>query len=127
MSSSEFALFSTRVEALHDTVCGEVGGDMLVHITAPFDPLFWSILANTDRILYRWQLRHRLAEPPRSVQLEDLAGPFDMTMILEKTTVKMGMEALTVCAYDTSVFQMEMCAQTDEMNLKAARLTTYFR
>ena len=48
-------------------------------------------------------------------------------MILEKTTVKMGMEALTVCAYDTSVFQMEMWAHTDDMNLKAARLTTYFR
>ena len=37
------------------------------------------------------------------------------------STVKSGMEALTVCAYETGTFHMETWASTEERNLAKAR------
>ena len=58
---------------------------MNMHTTAPRDPLFWAILSNTDRILYRWQLRHPIATPSSSLQLEDATGIFTASAMLNLT------------------------------------------
>jgi tyrosinase len=52
-------------------------GDMLSNLTASFDPVFWPIHVNIDRLWWEWQLRNPGANP---VDLESVLTPWSYTV-----------------------------------------------
>ncbi|KAK9812743.1 hypothetical protein WJX72_002904 [[Myrmecia] bisecta] len=48
----------TSIEAIHDNVHSDVGGDMASTLTSAFDPIFWLHHAQVDRLMARWQASH---------------------------------------------------------------------
>lgn len=52
-------------------------GDMLSNLTASFDPIFWPIHANIDRLWWEWQLKHPGANP---VDLDSVLTPWSYTV-----------------------------------------------
>lgn len=45
----------TSLESIHDTVHGDIAGDMGDPAVAAFDPIFWLHHANVDRLLRLWE------------------------------------------------------------------------
>lgn len=52
-------------------------GDMFSNLTASYDPIFWPIHVNVDRLWAQWQLAHRHAEP---VDLDAVLTPWSYTV-----------------------------------------------
>lgn len=71
---SDFGVFSTRLEQIHNSVHFWCGGTMGRVPTAAFDPIFWAHHCNIDRIWAIWQTTQEGRLPPG---LEDLIlSPF---------------------------------------------------
>jgi tyrosinase len=78
-TSSTFTDFSHRIEDVHNSVHGWVGGAMGVVPTAAFDPVFWAHHTMIDRLWYLWQLKHPGAAIPASIRNAALDG-FTLTV-----------------------------------------------
>ena len=62
----DFLDFSVQLENLHGHVHGLVGGTLGSIPWASYDPLFWPLQANVDRLWRIWQMRHPDARIPPS-------------------------------------------------------------
>ena len=52
-------------------------GDMFSNLTASYDPVFWPVHANVDRLWWEWQQRHPNANP---VELDAVLTPWSYTI-----------------------------------------------
>jgi tyrosinase len=52
-------------------------GDMFSNLTASYDPVFWPVHANVDRLWWEWQQRHANANP---VELDAVLTPWSYTI-----------------------------------------------
>ncbi len=71
--------FWNKLEDVHDTVHGWVGGAMATVPTSAYDPIFWSHHAMIDRLWYLWQNSPLGVDPP-SPLLNVVLAPFPMTV-----------------------------------------------
>jgi tyrosinase len=70
-------------------------GDMLSNLTASFDPVFWPIHVNIDRLWHEWQQRNPHALP---VGLDDVLTPWSYTIADTLDMSRFGYEYVK-CAY----------------------------
>jgi tyrosinase len=78
LAIQQFNRFSSRLEDVHDSVHGWVGGTMGRIDWAAYDPIFWAHHTNIDRLWGRWQLSHQPVFPPS--YLDRALPPFPMTV-----------------------------------------------
>jgi len=52
-------------------------GDMFSNLTASYDPIFWPVHANVDRLWWEWQQRHPSSNP---VELDAVLTPWSYTI-----------------------------------------------
>lgn len=72
----DFVTFQDELEALHDRVHLWVGGTSAEATVAAYDPLFYCLQANIDRIFWLWQERLPGALPADSTPMP----PFDLSV-----------------------------------------------
>jgi tyrosinase len=75
----DFEDFEIKIEEVHDTVHGWVGGSMGIVGIAAFDPIFWAHHCMIDRIWYLWQIENY---PEKGFeQMRDLPlAPFNLNV-----------------------------------------------
>jgi len=74
-----FSNFQQQLESVHNVVHVWVGGVMGVIPWSAYDPLFWSLQANIDRLWRVWQINHPAARLPDSLRKKELP-PFGLTV-----------------------------------------------
>lgn len=79
LSNSNFFIFQTQLESIHNGVHGWVGGTMNDPSVAAYDPIFWAHHGMIDRLWYLWQLKHPGASLSHDY-LETALPPFPMTV-----------------------------------------------
>jgi tyrosinase len=78
LAIQRFNRFSSRLEDLHDSVHGWVGGTMGIIAWAAYDPIFWAHHTNIDRLWSLWQLNNHPTFPQS--YLDRALPPFPMTV-----------------------------------------------
>jgi tyrosinase len=75
----DFEDFEIKIEDVHDTVHGWVGGSMGIVGIAAFDPIFWAHHCMIDRIWYLWQIANY--QEKGFEQMRDLPlAPFNLNV-----------------------------------------------
>jgi tyrosinase len=74
----DFQRFSSRLQDVHDSVHGWVGGHMGIIAWAAYDPIFWAHHTMIDRIWALWQLQNQPVFPPE--YLNQALPPFPFTV-----------------------------------------------
>lgn len=86
----DFGLLAILLENLFESALAAVGGGCAQMDTAPLDPLYWAVVANVDRIWWRWSLHNPDAStrlPPEATrQLTSMRGPFSGRQACADTT-----------------------------------------
>ncbi len=79
LAAPTFEDFSTRLENVHNSVHGWVGGTMTLVPVAAYDPIFWAHHAAIDRVWYLWQMSPFGVDPPAAM-MDTVLDPFPMTV-----------------------------------------------
>src|SRR5262249_51404526 len=79
LSIEDFLDFASALENLHNAMHGWLGGTNGLVTWASYDPIFWSMQANADRIWRMWQLRHPEASVPSDL-IPQALPPFRVTV-----------------------------------------------
>jgi Cdc6-like AAA superfamily ATPase len=74
-----FSSFQQQLESVHNLVHAWVGGVMGVIPWSAYDPLFWSLQANIDRLWRVWQINHPAARLSDSL-LKKALPPFGLNV-----------------------------------------------
>ncbi|CEO98973.1 hypothetical protein PBRA_007087 [Plasmodiophora brassicae] len=84
LSRGTFGDFSSVLEDAQCLVQTSIGGDMGDLDYAAYDPLFWAVHVNTDRICYRWQTTHANVSyaSMANLTLTDGTGSFDSLTVV---------------------------------------------
>ena len=89
LNAPRFDDFTNRLENVHNTVHGWVGGSMSMIPVAAFDPVFWAHHAMIDRLWFLWQTRHPSVTPQASI-LNTALDPFPFTVAQVLDTSQLG-------------------------------------
>jgi hypothetical protein len=81
--------FGGQLQNYHNIIHVLVGGDMATVTGAAYDPLFWFLTANVDRLWSLWQARHGGTKIADSI-LDQKLEPFDKTVRDVLDTEKLG-------------------------------------
>jgi tyrosinase len=79
-NTPDFEDFEVKIEDVHDTVHGWVGGSMGIVGIAAFDPIFWAHHCMIDRIWYLWQEHNKNFEAGFEQMLDLPLSPFNRTV-----------------------------------------------
>ncbi len=91
LSENTYDGFWNKLEDVHDSVHGWVGGAMSQVPTSAYDPIFWSHHAMIDRLWYIWQSSSLGVDPPNAL-LATVLAPFPMTVADTLNVTNMGYE-----------------------------------
>jgi tyrosinase len=84
-----------RLHSLEDLYSQPGSGDMLSNLTASFDPIFWPIHVNIDRIWHEWQQQNPHSLP---VDLDSVLTPWSYTIADTLDMARFGYEYVK-CAF----------------------------
>ena len=84
-----------RFHSREDLYSQPTNGDMFSNLTASYDPIFWPIHVNIDRIWHEWQQRNPHATP---VDLDAVLTPWGYTVADTLDMARFGYEYVK-CAY----------------------------
>jgi hypothetical protein len=82
-------MFGARLQQYHNYIHVSVGGDMATVTGASYDPLFWFLTADVDRLWSLWQARHAGTEIAANI-LDQKLEPFGKTVRDVLDTGKLG-------------------------------------
>ena len=99
MSIQRFNRFSSRLEDIHDSVHGWVGGTMGIIAWAAYDPVFWAHHTNIDRLWSLWQLNNHPNFPPSF--LDRALPPFPMTVRQTLDVSRLGYDYASATSHAT--------------------------
>ncbi len=77
LALTDFDRFSSALWSLHNHAHVIVGGTLGVVSVAAYDPLYWSLQANVDRLWRMWQIRNPGAGVPPAIA-NDVLTPFSV-------------------------------------------------
>jgi tyrosinase len=88
-------IFGEQLQAYHNSIHVLVGGDMATVTGAAYDPLFWFLTANVDRLWSMWQALHGSTQIADNI-LNQKLEPFDKTVRDVLDTKKLGYSYTTL-------------------------------